>query len=168
MFIAHLPAGYLMGRLVQRTSLGAPWIIPSALVGSVAPDFDLLYFHLVDGGRTHHHHYVTHMPLFWAAVAALNIVTSGVRVRACLAACLAFFLGIFSHMVLDSIAAPTYWLAPFSELKVELFPVPATYSHWIVSFVLHWTFLIEIGITLLAVIVLAAGRSAKISAHSAP
>lgn len=168
MFIAHLPAGYLLGRLVQRTSPGSQWVIPAALFGSVAPDLDLVYFYLIDEGRTHHHHYLTHMPLFWAAVAVLTLVPMWYAQSRYLAAAVAFFVGVLSHMALDSIAAPTYWLAPFSDMKTELFPVPATHSHWIVSFVLHWTFLIEVGITLLAVAVLAASRPRKAARLSAP
>lgn len=44
----------------------------AAMLGSVVPDLDMVYFHFVDGGRTHHHAYVTHWPLFWAAVGGIR------------------------------------------------------------------------------------------------
>ncbi|GLK76005.1 hypothetical protein GCM10008171_12590 [Methylopila jiangsuensis] len=54
------------------------------------------------------------------------------------------------HMALDSVAAPMTWLAPFSDATVELARVPAIHPNWIVSFLLHWTFLIELAICAVA------------------
>lgn len=68
MLIAHLPAGYILGTFARNRWPGRSGIMAAALLGSVVPDLDMVYFHFVDGGRTHHHAYVTHWPLFWAAV----------------------------------------------------------------------------------------------------
>ena len=42
------------------------------------------------------------------------------------------------------------WLWPFSDRLITLAVVPARYDHWVISFILHWSFLAEIAITLLA------------------
>jgi inner membrane protein len=50
------------------------------------------------------------------------------------------------HTLLDTMAAPNYWLMPFHARDFEPVTVPAVYSNWIWSFVLHWTFALEITI----------------------
>jgi len=58
MFIAHLPAGYLGGLALARRA-GAQLrrrVILAFMLGSVLPDIDMLYFYLLDDGRTLHHH----------------------------------------------------------------------------------------------------------------
>lgn len=150
MLIAHLPSGYLVGALAERFAPpGAPVVMAAALVGSVAPDIDMIWFHLVDS-RTHHHALPTHWPLAWAAAGALALVVARVAAPRWLPAVAAFFAAVMLHMVLDTVAAPTRWLAPFSAREFELFRVPETHGHWIASFVLHWTFLIELAIGLAA------------------
>jgi inner membrane protein len=114
------------------------------------PDADMLYFHFVDSGKVHHHDYMTHWPLFWLACAAVIIPivrylsTSGAYAAG------ALFAGTFLHMVLDTIASPVNWLMPLGHLPIELVVVPAIHSHWIISFILHWTFLLEVTICLAA------------------
>jgi inner membrane protein len=152
MLIAHLPSGYLLGALAQKLAKSkSRTIITAALFGSVAPDLDMLYFHLFDGRRTNHHDYFTHWPLFWLAVTLALVVTALVTRKMSLPVVTAFSAGTLLHMVMDSVAAPIHWLMPFNTMTVELVTIPARYSNWIWSFVLHWTFLLEIGICLSAV-----------------
>jgi inner membrane protein len=71
MFIAHLPAGYVMARLLARRArlrgrAGVRFLWAGA-IGAIAPDFDLAYFYLVDGRQHNHHSYVTHYPVIWIA-----------------------------------------------------------------------------------------------------
>lgn len=146
MLIAHLPAGFIMGTLALDMTGNARVIIPAALLGSVAPDLDMFYFYLVDGQQTHHHGYVTHWPLFWLALGCVVLpLVRWLRPRFTVAA-LVFFAAVMIHMVLDSIAAPMHWLLPFNDVSIELVTIPARYPHWILSFVLHWTFALEITI----------------------
>ncbi|MBB3992622.1 hypothetical protein GGR95_000241 [Sulfitobacter undariae] len=58
MFIAHVPAAYLLSR-----SLRDPQAQIALLIGSVAPDLDLTRFYFLDGQSIHHHEYLTHRPL---------------------------------------------------------------------------------------------------------
>jgi inner membrane protein len=151
MLIAHLPAGYILGSAARQRS-EAPRIMTAALIGSVLPDFDMVYFFLT-GGKIHHHSYVSHWPLFWLALAAVVLPAIGRLAPNWLPTAAIFFSAVMLHMIMDTVAAPMLWLAPFDWSKFELTTVPATYSNWVLSFMLHWTFGLELTICAIALIV---------------
>lgn len=154
MLIAHLPSGYILGRIWPGRADSAKAVLIAAMVGSVIPDIDMLYFHLIDDGRTHHHDYPTHWPLAWLAGGLVAMLLAAWLRPGWLAPVAAFFAAAMMHMVMDSIAAPIGWLRPISDWQIELVRVPATYSHWIISFILHWTFALELVICGVALIML--------------
>lgn len=139
MLTAHLPSGYVLGK-----SLPWPgrWVMPVALLGAVLPDLDLLFFYFVDGQRIHHHRYWVHIPAFWALVAALSLPI--LAWRGWLRPGVVFFVAIAVHLLLDSVSGGILWAAPFDTRLYSLVTVPATQGHWILSFLLHWTFLFEL------------------------
>lgn len=145
MLIAHLPSGYVLGRLMPRQGAA---VMGAALIGAMLPDLDMIWFHFVDAGKWHHHVYWPHLPWVWA-VAAL-VAFPLLAWRGYLVPGLAFFAAIFLHLALDTIAGGIAWAAPFDTTLYALVTVPARYSHWVISFVLHWTFLLEIAIWLWA------------------
>ena len=145
MLTAHLPAGYCLARAVGGN---VPLMLPAALLGAVAPDIDMIFFYLIDGGAVHHHGYWTHIPFFWLALTVVVLPILG-RTRY-LAAGIGFFSAVLLHLSLDSIAGSIMWLYPFSDRPLKLATVPPTRSHWIWSFVFHWTFAFEIAIWLTA------------------
>lgn len=168
MLIAHLPSGHLIGTLGERLApKSAPAVMAAALAGTVAPDLDMLWFHFVDS-RTHHHALPTHWPLAWLAAGAVALFLARAAAPRWLPAVAAFFAAVMVHMVLDIVAAPTRWLAPFSAREFELVRVPAAHGHWIVSFVLHWTFLIELAICFAALALWLTRRRSARSAASEP
>ena len=71
MITAHLPAGYLVGRLLTGPKR---IVLVATTIGGVLPDVDLLYFYTVGACIISHHHYPTHWPLFWLAVLGVPIV----------------------------------------------------------------------------------------------
>lgn len=144
MLIAHLPSGYIMGRFVRERWRQPPGIMIAAMTGSIIPDIDMLYFHVIDGGRIHHHAYITHWPLFWAMTGLLSLSLVNWCSRLHLAATGTFFAAAMLHMVLDTMASPILWLMPFDRQAFELVTVPARYKNWVLSFVLHWTFAVEL------------------------
>ncbi|TIQ16575.1 MAG: metal-dependent hydrolase [Mesorhizobium sp.] len=144
MLIAHLPAGYILGAFARNRWPGRSGMMTAALLGSVVPDLDMVYFHFVDGGRTHHHAYVTHWPLFWAAAGLVALSVAKWRDPRYLAPVGAFFAAAMVHMILDSVASPIMWLMPFDRRALELVTDPATYRNWVMSFLLHWTFALEL------------------------
>ncbi len=141
MLTAHLPSGYVLARLTRRP---VPYLLPAALIGAMLPDLDMLWFHLVDAGSVHHHRYWPHIPLIWLGIAAVCLPVAQYFRK--LSTGLVFFAAILLHMVLDTIAGGILWLYPVNDTLFTLTVVPANYSHWIISFVLHWTFLLEIAV----------------------
>ncbi len=159
MLIAHLPAGVLLTRVIVRRPLrlSNDWI---GLLGAVFPDFDILYFYLIDGRKHLHHTYWTHVPIFWLLVLMLfallwRTMPSWKFPRSFI---YLFLPNVFLHLVLDSIAAKILWLYPFCEHPFGLFVVPDVYSHWIYNFLFHWTFLLELALILAAGILLFVDR----------
>jgi inner membrane protein len=152
MFIAHMPAGYLITRYIQHRcknrSLHVLWL---GLIASVFPDIDLFYFFLIDHRSTAHHHYITHLPLAWLA---LSLIIGAILITAKKRHYFIFlgvaFANVMLHMVLDSIAATIYWLYPLYDMAINLIDVTPRYHWWVWNFLLHWTFLYEILIIILA------------------
>jgi len=126
-----------------------------AIMGALAPDLDLLYFYLVDLGRTHHHRYPTHWPLLWLSLAAVGALWMRLgRVRRPALLWTVFCLGGVLHVLLDTWVGDIWWLAPFVDRPFSLFTVPARYQPWWLNFVLHWSFAAEIAICACAAIVM--------------
>ena len=144
MFIGHLPAGYLAARTLWPDT--ARTIMIAALIGSVLPDIDMLYFYLIDARSTHHHEYITHRPILW-----LGVLLAGLFLRR--TPIIALGLAALLHMVLDSIVGKIAWGWPISHHAEPFVVVPATHDFWVFSFLTHWTFKVEIAITLLALFV---------------
>ena len=145
MLTAHLPSGYVLARLVGRP---APLVLAAALSGSMVPDLDMLWFHFVDNGAIHHHRYWPHIPLIWFGIALVSLALL-LRTHY-LTAGLAFFAAIFLHLALDTITGGILWLYPVNDRLFTLVVVPATQSHWVLSFILHWTFLLELAVWAMA------------------
>lgn len=137
MFIGHLPAGYLAGKAIDLR--GA--YLGLFLVGAVIPDIDMLWFYLIDSGH-HHHSFLTHRPIVWALIAIIGLWWRP-----------ALWLGLggLLHCALDTITGAIAWAWPLSDHAPHLVTVPARHSHWILNFLLYWTFLIEIALALIAI-----------------
>lgn len=152
MFIAHLPGGYLLTRHIQnRLGNTSPTLRIAGLIASIFPDFDLLYFFLVDHRQTPHHQYWTHMPFFWLTLASMAyLVASAARLRQFIPYIGVILANVMLHMAMDSVMAEIYWLYPFSNVPVNLLHITKHYDWWVLNFALHWTFLIEILIVFIA------------------
>ena len=57
-----------------------------------------------------------------------------------------FLASIFVHLILDSMVGAIGWLWPWDDRPFSFFEVPAARSHWVLSFLLHWTLLAELTI----------------------
>lgn len=144
-----------MAERLSRGHRDRAGLAAAGLVATVLPDLDLIWFYLVNDRQNLHHEFVFHWPLFWVATAVILWAASkGAGWRR-----VAPFIGValaslLLHMALDSIAAGIGWLMPLSDKQVNLVVVPARYDWWVWSFVLHWTFLLELGICVWAGFVL--------------
>lgn len=143
MFLAHLPAGYLIGRILLREKRGGG-ILTAAMTGAVFPDLDLLYLYLLDATPQHHHTYWTHLPVAWLGIGLITAIASRHRNRSFRLALLAFMLGWFSHLLLDSFVGHIWWLYPLSGKSFSLTEVESRFQHWWMNFILHWTMLLEV------------------------
>lgn len=139
MLTAHLPSGYILAK-----SMTAPTrpVLGAAVLGGIFPDFDLAYFFFLEKGSANHHEYWMHMPLFWVLVAVVILPILAWRGGLKLGS--VFFAAILLHLMLDTVVGGIEWGAPFSDMQFRIFSVPMMYSHWTISFLLHWTFLIEV------------------------
>ncbi|MEL6887211.1 MAG: metal-dependent hydrolase [Pseudomonadota bacterium] len=141
MIVGHLAAGYLAAR--GLAVVGAAALFGGVLIGSVLPDIDMLWFALVDQGRVHHHNYLTHRPVIWAGLLCVGLLLRRTSVTG-------VALGALLHLALDSIAGKIAWAWPVSEVAAPLVVVPATQAHWVMSFIFHWTFAMELALCALA------------------
>ncbi|MGJ8626041.1 MAG: metal-dependent hydrolase [Sulfitobacter sp.] len=140
MFIAHLPAGYLFAYSFR------PWTNRTqryiCMVGAVLPDIDLVLFYFRDAQSIHHHNYLTHRPIFWLAILCVGTVISARFEAGKLLVALG--LGAILHLLLDTHIGAINWAWPLFDLSGPLVIVPASHNHWILSFVTHWTFALEL------------------------
>ena len=153
MIIAHAPAGYIVTTLFNKTRNTDISFWKWGLLFSIWPDFDLIVFYFIDHGQLHHHFYFPHIPFLLLIAILIIIPLKLFKVKQqILNVYYLFVTSWFIHLILDTVAGDVPWLFPFSREMFCLFPVPAQYSHWVISFILHWTFLFEIGIICIAVI----------------
>lgn len=143
MFLAHLPAGYLIGRAVMKENRGG-WILAAAMAGAVFPDLDLLYLYFLDATPQHHHTYWTHLPIAWLGIGLIAAIASRHRSRVFRLGLLAFMLGWFSHLLLDTLVGHIWWLYPLSNQSLSLAEVENRFQPWWMNFFLHWTTLLEV------------------------
>lgn len=151
MFIAHLPAGYLLADPLARrlappnaTRRHARALLLAGLAASVAPDLDLLWFFFVDGRSVHHHRYATHLPLAWAALG----LAAALLARRLLPAALPFIAVITAggllHLLLDTMTGEIRWLWPLTSEGFHLLTVRPGHAFWVWNFILHPSFAVEI------------------------
>lgn len=153
MFIAHLPAGYLVSRFINRSGSrnNLTWTLIAGMLGGIFPDIDLLYLYLLDATPQHHHTYWTHLPIAWLGIGVLAWVAARQRSTAFRQALAAFLLGWMSHLWLDSITGDIWWLYPLIDRPYSLTQVHAVYEPWWMNFLLHWSMALELGIIALAI-----------------
>jgi membrane-bound metal-dependent hydrolase YbcI (DUF457 family) len=131
MFIAHMPAAYLLGAVVARRWPHA--ITPAAwaalLLGSVAPDFDLLYFYAFSNHAINHHSYPPHLPIVWVASWALVSLILWRAPKAWRVVWAMFCIGGLLHLALDTIAGGIRWLWPWTDTPYVLMVLPRRFDN---------------------------------------
>jgi len=163
LIIAHAPSGYILATsLLERIASGqvsAKAVVAAGIVGALAPDVDMVYFHLVDHRHTHHHKYLSHWPIIWLTLAAASALWFGWSKQSKAAILsLVFCLGGVLHVALDSFVGDIWWFAPFIDRPYAMFTVPARFQPWWLNFILHWSFAVELAICVWALLV-CRGRS---------
>lgn len=149
MIIGHGPSGYIAAHYLARwwssAAVSRRWLLWAGIVGALAPDLDMIYFHWVDHRQHHHHTYVSHFPLLWFGLLILTVVwLRQQRVSQAATMAFVFAVGGCIHVLLDSIVGDIWWLAPFVDRSFSLFTVPALYQPWWLNFIWHWSFGLEL------------------------
>lgn len=155
MFIAHLPAGYLLSKYFKSKSteykLSWNMFVLIGLMGSILPDLDLFYFYLVDERQHQHHSYWSHIPIFWLSIyvftASIFIVIQNKKM---VLITTFIFAQIILHLILDTVSGGILWGYPLSIQYFVLFNVTPQYNWWVFNFILHWSFALEAAIILFA------------------
>ena len=165
MFIAHAPAGYLLTRILSRTlfkKIVLPertnrlyqYLMIAGISGNVLPDFDFIYHFFIDPYQIPHHKYWTHIPFFWLGLwGLLFLIGKWRRSPHFIILSTTFCLNAIFHLVLDTITGMIYWFYPLSSKGLNVFKVADGHVLWINNFMYHWTFLIEVGIIAIAMII---------------
>jgi len=155
MFVAHLPAGYLLSKYFESKSKTKKisWriFLTLGLIGSILPDLDLFYFYMIDGRQHQHHSYWTHIPIYWiclyTSVASMFILKKNKKM---LLITTFIFIDVMLHILLDTVAGGIMWSYPINTEYLSFFTVLPQYNWWVLNFILHWTFLLEIVIIIFA------------------
>ena len=159
MVIGHLPGAYLAFKAFGRRI--PPVVFAAAMVGSVLPDLDMLAFYFLDQRSFHHHEYITHRPVLWFSMVSIGLLAMQFSQSRVATIFVGLGAGGLVHMMLDSITGEIAWAWPLSSATFPLVTVQPTHGHWILSFLNHWTFQVEIFICALAAVVFFASRRAK-------
>ena len=152
MFISHIPVGLGLARIITRRPLNASIALVAGL-GAIFPDLDLIRFYFFDNHQRHHHDYWTHIPGIWLMIVLGWGLMCRFLERPFGMLTGIFFAAVFSHLILDTMAGSIEWLWPFFDEGFHLVTVPATHVKWYMSFLTHWTFGVEVFISLIALCV---------------
>ncbi len=169
MIIGHLPLGYISTKIITakwpNNSVKRRAFIIAGLLGSIIPDFDMIYFYLFDNCQHHHHTYWIHIPFYWCIILGLSILVLWFTKKEYLPFLSIFGINIFIHLFVDTIVGDIWWLYPLLNKPYSLFSVPALYNTWWVNFILHWSFIIEIIIMFVALYICLSLRKKKMNIH---
>ncbi|MFC1599408.1 metal-dependent hydrolase [Patescibacteria group bacterium] len=150
MFLAHLPAGYILTKKLAKhpkAAQKAATLLGLGLFASIVPDLDLAWWFLIDKGQHFHHSYWIHIPFYWLIIGLIALAVIKIAKRNELVLPLVVFMaGIFLHLILDTFVGGIKWLYPISDISIIIAHVPAVYDYWVYNFIFHWTFLLEIAI----------------------
>lgn len=160
MYIAHIPAGYILTKFLSKKFTQVKYTVSAGLIGSVAPDFDMIYKILFDINGVNHRYYFSHFPLFWFLVYILGIIaillfyslkiidkskkTNFVYLLSI------FIANVFLHLLLD-LPTGVLLLGPFSNTVFKFVTMPNQYNNYLLNIALHPLFLVEILIIVLAI-----------------
>lgn len=107
---------------------------------------------MIDDRVFHHHRYWVHAPCFWLILGAVALPLIRRFAPRLLLPAVLLLAAVFLHILLDTLAGSIMWLWPFSDRLYALVEVPPARSHWILSFLTHWTVLAELALILWAAV----------------
>lgn len=156
MFLAHLPAGYLCSHALLSSCKNPPGnlrpYLALGLLGSIAPDLDLIWHAFFATQPVFHHLYWTHYPFAWELPASLALLAClALDQRNAALGVLLFATNGILHLLLDTLWGGIAWGWPFDPTLIKWVSVPHNHRLWLLNFVFHWTALAELSIIAAAV-----------------
>lgn len=158
MFIAHLPSGYILAKVlfnkVKYKKLSKKTFFLAIMIGAILPDIDLFYFYFFDNRSVHHHQYFLHWFSFWIPIfisAYLYLKYSKYNSKFAYIAVL-LSSGALLHLCLDTFVGDVWLFAPFIDKPFVFFEVTPRFQPWWLNFIFHWSFFVEIMICIVALI----------------
>ena len=160
MLIAHIPSGYLVAKAFKQKKKS---VIISSLIFSIWPDLGLIYFYLFDTTSIIHRQYFPHLPVVMVSVLFVTLPLYRMKFFEKLRIYYQlFFVNWFIHLVLDTFTERIFWLYPLSNHGFQFIEIPATFNHWIISFVFHWSFAVELAIVAFALVLFLRARRSNL------
>lgn len=156
MFIAHLPSGYILAKLLEKkfkqNLLSKKVFFIIVMIGAVFPDIDLIYFYLFDNRSMHHHKYFLHWFSFWIPIFLMSYFYFKRSIYSHKFALMAMLFSgaALLHIGLDTFVGDVWLFAPFIDQPYVFFEVTSRYQPWWLNFILHWSFLVELILCLIA------------------
>lgn len=156
MFIAHLPSGYILAKLLEKkfkqNLLSKKVFFIIVMIGAVFPDIDLIYFYLFDNRSVHHHKYFLHWFSFWIPIFLMSYFYFKRSIYSHKFALMAMLFSgaALLHIGLDTFVGDVWLFAPFIDQPYVFFEVTSRYQPWWLNFILHWSFLVELILCLIA------------------
>ena len=177
MMIGHLPAGFILGKTLQKLMpdyLCRRNIMVVSLIGSILPDLDMIYFYAVDRSISHHLYY-SHIPFLFCALIPISFIflyTKSNKSNGFLI--LVLWSSLILHAILDTTVEGILWTYPFCERtssNLINWSDKSTIPHifephdivwsfgglklegWVINVMAHWTFLLEIATIIISVLV---------------
>ena len=156
MFIAHLPSGYILAKLLEKkfkqNLLSKKVFFIIVMIGAVFPDIDLIYFYLFDNRSVHHHKYFLYWFSFWVPIFLMSYFyfKRSIYSRKFILMVMLFSGAALLHIGLDTFVGDVWLFAPFIDQPYVFFEVTSRYQPWWLNFILHWSFLVELILCLIA------------------
>lgn len=137
MIFAHGPLGWLSAGWISRiwvhriTQTQTWWLVVVGAIGGLFPDIDLFYFHFISAEVSHRQLPTHTIALYLPAILLIGLIARWRKAWFFSAAVWCFGLGVFSHLVTDSVGGVIMWLWPFVKEPFGLFSIPfiANSSH---------------------------------------
>lgn len=165
MFIAHLPSGYILAKILEKklkqTKISKQLFFTIIMIGAVFPDIDLFYFYVLDNRSVHHHQYFLHWFSFWIPIFVISYLYLKYAQYNCRSALITtlFSGAALLHIGLDTFVGDVWLFAPFIDQAYVFFEVTPRYEPWWLNFILHWSFLVELLIYIIAILMYLRAKS---------
>ena len=137
MLFAHAPAGFLLSYAFKKRwspNLNKKQIIIAVIfgvIGSLFPDVDLFFYYLFSATFSHHEIF-THGIFFYVVIFLFFYLLSRLLAKPVLKIYgTLFFLGVASHLLVDSLGAGVVWLYPFSKQLFGLLSLEFYRASWL-------------------------------------